>query len=150
MKEFLIEYENEICSEFGNESWFREREERSFEKARKIPESEYNGPVFDDDTFYYSVEEFYDMWVCDGNDEDEDMELPKFLTSSEERRTIRPEDLDHAIENIMENVELDELPEYHIPQYLRDAWDKFCEEESSTYYMRDDDEVVILEGLKNE
>lgn len=143
----LTEEEYDQCSKFTFNTFHEQNEKRKFDAAKKIPESEWDAPVFHADDFYGSVEEFKDMWVCD-NDPEEDP-YPEYVQASVKERTFSPRDLEYAIDSILERVgtfDNDWEPNNPaIPSYLQEAWDKFCEEHGQYYYEEDRHVVILLD-----
>jgi hypothetical protein len=101
--------------------------------------------VFCGDNYYHTTDDFKDMWECD-NDLDEDP-LPAYVYGSCKEQTFSPKDLDHALDYLLERVgdfENWEPNNPAIPDYLQEAWDRFCKENSETYWEEDRTTVIIL------
>ena len=95
--------EEEIDALNKNASWElrAKREQEQFEKAEKVPEEEYSGPVSDDDNYWGSVEEYRDQT------EDEEEEIRDYLWACEVKPTVL---LDW--QKVREMTTEDETPEY--------------------------------------
>lgn len=76
--------DEEIASLNENASYElrQKRERESFEKAAKVPEDEYSGPVSDDDNYWGSVDEYRE------EREDEEEEVRDYLWACEVKPTV--------------------------------------------------------------
>lgn len=142
-EKILTEEEFERCAFHAYSMSESNRQKRIFEKAEKIPESEYPDPIFHD-SFYMNVYEFRDQFYDDGE------EFPEWVHGSIKCQTLHSGDLENMVSNLFENLagSFDDwepdFPE-KIPTYLQDAWDKFCGEYSQTYYEEDQSVVILLD-----
>lgn len=146
-EKILTDEEYDKCAGF---TWQIDRdklEKRRFDTAKKIPESEYGEPVFHGDDFYTSMDDFRDQWECDFDPVEDP--IPEYVYGSEEMHTLKPEHLEHMIDKHFENnigyFEDWEPDVPNIPNYLQEAWNRFCEENSQKYYEIDWGTVVLLD-----
>jgi hypothetical protein len=142
----LTDEEYDKCAGYTWQVDHDKREERLFEAAKKVTESEYSGPVFHGDRFYWNTDDFRECWECDF-DIDEDF-VPTYAYGAIEEYTLNPKDIDRVVENLIENVgEIEDwepnIPD--IPDYLREAWDRFCSEHSETYFTIDYKTAILLD-----
>jgi len=112
--------------------------------------------VFDDGNYYNSIDDLYEHWESnhEWDDEENDDEwkesLPDYVYGSIECQSVRYEDLDIALDNIMENnlSSLDDEYDYYvidkIPEYLQEAWKRFVDENSRPFYEIDYKTVILL------
>lgn len=118
-------------------AWQDERDRLMFEKAAKVPEAEYDGPVFDarTDAYYPCVDFLRDHYQCDGD------ELPVFCWAAErydlslDASTVLQGALEEAHEDAWEQVDHDGL------QKALDAW---VVAQNCHWYHPDTDKAVIL------
>lgn len=116
-------------------AWQAERDRLAFEKAAKVPEAEYDGPVFDarTDAYYPDVDALRDHY--DGD------ELPVFCWAAErydlslDASTVLQGALEEAHEDAWEQVDHDGL------QKALDAW---VAAQNCHWYHPDTDKAVIL------
>lgn len=149
----LTPEEWETCNTMGYEKWQANNEQRRFDKARKIPVSEWNGPIFDHSGEYHnSVNEFYEDLSDNYEEDDESNEgwmsaIPDYVYGSKSISTLENDTLSSMIydqfERHSQNME-ESFDDPKIPDYLQEAWEKFVKEESDTYYMRDDSTIILL------
>jgi hypothetical protein len=134
----------------------KNQEKRRYDAAKKISESEWYLPVFDDGNYYHSIDDLYEYWVSNHEWEDEENEeewkesLPEYVYGSIECQSIRYKDLNIALDNIMDRSlsgledEYDYYAIKEIPDYLQDAWNRFVDENSRPFYEIDHKTVILL------
>jgi len=156
LEKFLTPEELALCDNRAVEMFKEAQEKRKYEAARKIPEKEWNLPVFDDGNYYNSIDDLYEHWESnhEWDDEENDDEwkesLPDYVYGSIECQSIRYKDLDIALNNIMENnlSGIDDEYDYYvidkIPEYLQEAWKRFVDENSRPFYEIDYKTVILL------
>lgn len=145
-EQILTDEEYEKCSKYTFDTFSEQNDKRIFDAAKKIPESEWYEPVFHANDFYMSTDDFKDMWECD-NDPEEDP-YPDYVNGSIKCRTLNPKDLEYMVDNIFENIGGFEDWEPNIPSipdYLKEAWNRFCEEYGEDYWEEDRKTFIVLD-----
>lgn len=147
-KKVLVRYlkgeELEKVNSFGLDIFREHNQARAFEKGKKIPASEWGDPVFDKGgDFYTNVDQYIE------SREDEELEIEDWVYGSYPVDTLKHGDLDVAIDNILDQhssglEDPDWLDDVKIPETLKREWEKFCDENSQTYYWQDDETIILL------
>lgn len=141
LEKYLTDEEFDRCNALAFERYREQQDQRRYDAAKKIDAKDwYDEPIFDEDNFYHSIEEMMELL------EAYETEPPKWVYGCTEVNTLNSHDLDHAIYNIYENIDVEDR-EYDIPKippYLQEAWDRFCWENSETYYEIDYKTVIVL------
>lgn len=146
-EEILTEEESVLCQSLCSKMFRENYERRLFEKAKKIFEYQWDGPVFYGDDFYMSVDDMRDMLDCD------DDQIPEYVFASEECQTFKESDLEYMIDSHFDRIggfEDWEPNNPAIPNYLKEAWKRFVDENSETYYEQDHDTIIILNTEKHD
>lgn len=144
----LTDEEYDKCAGYTWQVDADKREQRIFEAAKKVTESEYGGdPVFHGDDFYVDTGDFRDRWEDDFDPEEDP--LPKYVYGSTEEYTLKENDIDEMVQRHFENNIGDfedwepNIPD--VPEYLQQAWNRFVQENAEKYYEIDHKTVVILD-----
>jgi hypothetical protein len=154
LEKFLTPEEIALCDNRAVEIHRKNQEKRRYEAARKVPESEWNAPVFDEDNYYYTLDDLYDYYACEYSDDPEDEDywkntLPDYVFGCEEIQSLKYDDLKWAVDNVFEkNLQmLEDADEYYnpIPDYLQEAWNRFVDENSRPFYEIDHKTVILLD-----
>jgi len=153
LEKFLTPEELALCDNRAVEIHRENQEKRTYEAAKKIPESQWNMPVFDDGNYYNSIDELYDHYACEysGNPKDEEFwkkMLPDYVFGCEEIQSLKYDDLKWAVDSIFENnlqcLEDSESYYEELPDYLQDVWERFVDENSRPFYEIDYKTVILL------
>ncbi len=140
-KHFFTEDEIDRLNKYANTIWTAQCEKSRFEKARKLKEDEYDGPVYDGGRYYANIEEFRDCF--EGNSEEGD-ELPEYLWTC----TVRPMvniDLGDILERVGEDIEDFDIGSLSGVKELKVAIKAFNEaNKDQESWLYKNDEVVIL------
>lgn len=141
-KHFFTEDEIDRLNQYANPIWTAQCEKNRFEKARKLKEDEYDGPVYDGGRYYANTEEFRDCFEVNSEEGDE---LPEYLWTC----TVRPMvniDLGDILERVGEDIEDFDVDSLRGIKELEAAIEVFNEvnkDRESWFYKSD--EVVMLD-----
>jgi hypothetical protein len=118
------------------------REKNAFEKAEKIPEAEYDGPVTDGDEYWPTTEEFRDLW--DGIHDD----WPQYLWACKIDKFSIDADriLEWACDSHHEEIYESLNDTEELCKFI-EAWN--AKQEAETWW-QDTKRAVILEPLSEE
>jgi hypothetical protein len=159
LKKYLTPDELDMCNTEAVKIFQEKREKQRFEQAKKVPASEWNGPVFDDDKYYVDVDHLWDHYQndYDWQDEDEDDDdawkksLPEYVYACIVANTLRYNDLDNMIEQIiegrisgMDDDYYEYYADYDITEDLREAWNRFVDKYSHDIYEPSYNTVILL------
>lgn len=119
-----------------------------FNKAEKL--DDWDGPVYDDlsDKYWRSLEDFYDDWTCNSDDEDY---FPAYLYCCGTEPVLKP-----SIDLVLDDSDWPEGGEDYKPiglKELKDALEKFKEANKEFVFYQPDYSKVVLtdkEIIKND
>lgn len=141
-KHFFTEDEIDRLNKYAGPLWREKCEKNRFEKARKLKEDEYGGPVYDGDSYYSNVEEF--RYGFEGNSEEGD-ELPEYLWTCEVKPMVNIS-LGDILERVGEDIEDFDISSLRGAKELKAAIEAFNEanKDRESWYHKSD-EVVMLD-----
>jgi hypothetical protein len=118
-------------------------EQMVWENSTKVPEAEWNGPVWDEfnDSFHDSIEEFVDEWQCDHGPEDT---RPRVYACFERKMSL---DAERLVENALEDMHEDAYDEL-APGWcaeLQQALDAWVEKHSPVTWVPDRKRAIVWE-----
>ena len=119
------------CSRLRSE----EKEQAAYEKAEKIKEEDYEGPIFYNDNFYYEIGSVYDDLEVDDDE-------PQWAFACTKHRPSY--DASDMLENVDCNVMLEDGIEWDDTAELFEFVDKWFEKQSACWYEEDRSRVVLL------
>lgn len=123
-----------------------QKEKERFDKAKKINEADWAGPIMHGDQYYDSVADLRDMM------DPEELEDVEFVWATKERRVIPSLSVAEIVENDFfdngwEDMEVDDL---NGVEELQKALDKFVEENKGVVSYHEDNSIAIVlqKGVK--
>ena len=102
----LTDAERELLSKHASSAFSNRQEERQFEAAKKVPESEWGGGVFYGDDFYDSTDDLHERLA---SDEVELEDYPAFCWAAEPHRVIPDLEAEDLLSHIVEDRGWDEM-----------------------------------------
>jgi hypothetical protein len=146
-EKILKDEEYDKCAEYTWQIDHDKIEKKKFDKAKKISGYVYDSPVFFNDEMYDCVDDLKDIWEC--YHDPEEYPLPDYVYGSIEENTLNPKDLEQMIDVHFERLNSDfddfEMDIPNIPDYLQEAWKRFCEEKGEKYLIEDTKTVVLID-----
>lgn len=144
-EKLLTPEELELCNSEASRVFEEDRERRFIEKAEKVNREDWDGPVFDDDRYYSSLDDLLEYISEEG-----DLDLPKYVNVAEEKKTLYYHDLDlmlNYIENKLYDVigDNDFLDDINSDQELENAWKNFVDKYTHTFWVPSKNKIILLE-----
>ena len=125
------------CSEIRS----YEKEQAAFEKAKKIEEKHYNGPVVYNNKFYHDVDDIcYDL--------EDDEEFPKWAWACTSHHPSY--DASDMLQHVDENSMLEEGIDWDDTKGLFEFVDKWFEKQSAYWWEEDNSRAVLLVSRERE
>lgn len=140
-EQLLTDEELQKCEEYSHEKFRNEYNQRLYENGDKVSYDDYQAPIFDKNgEFFSDLEEYYEHCVYVGI-EPEDY----WVFGCDMVYIFKESDLETFIGEIEERADMEEPLDVTIPEYLKEAWNRFVSENRDHYFKQNYKIIVELD-----